>query len=284
MSKALRERRLMAPPVGILTIALLLVVALAGSRFGQTRAQDATPAAGGECVSASADAEPMSEGTPEATPAATPVDATGAEAAIAAANAYVECHNASADAGLQISNLEADTESAATYDDGHTSINVTYMLGEYQYVAATWFFHMDGSELMFAEEDLGGIAPEGDTVVKSASVPEGETSVAFGQGGNVTESEVITIHISNAAAEPATYNLYAIPAAEGAATPVAGEEMATPTSDEAMASGELVGTLTIPAGGEEDMYLLGLPAGTYALVDANVAGSVATLTVASLGI
>ena len=75
-----------------------------------------------------------------------------------------------------------------------------------------------------------------------------------------------------------------IPAVEGAATPVAGEVAATPTSDEAMASGELVGTLVVPAGGEEDLYLLSLPAGTYALVDANVAGSIATLTVASLGI
>jgi hypothetical protein len=275
----------MAAPVGILTIALLLVVALAGSRFGQAQAQDASPVAGGECVSASADAESMGEGTPEAAPAATPVDAAAGEAAVAAANAYVECHNAGADAALQISNLTADAESAATYDDGHTSIGVTYMLGEYQYVAATWFFHMDGADLMFAEEDLGGIAPEGDTVVKSASVAEGETSVSFGQGGNVTESEVTTIHINNiAGTEAATYNLYAIPAAEGGATPVAGEEVATPTSDEAMASGELVGTLTVPAGGEEDMYLIGLPVGTYALVDANVAGSVATLTVASLGI
>ncbi len=50
MSKAMRERRLMAPPVGVLTIALLLVVALAGSRFGQTRAQDATPVADCERV------------------------------------------------------------------------------------------------------------------------------------------------------------------------------------------------------------------------------------------
>jgi hypothetical protein len=284
MSKAMRERRLMAPPVGVLTIALLLVVALAGSRFGQTRAQDASPVAGSDCVSASADAASMDEGTPEAAPAATPVDATGAEAAIAAANAYVECYNASG-AELQISDLTTDAESAATYDDGHTSIGVTYMLGEYQYVAATWFFHTDGTDLMFAEEDLGGIAPEGDTVIKSASVADGATSVSFGQGGNVTESEVITIHIINVTGtEAAHYDLYAIPAAEGAATPVAGEEMATPTSDEAMASGELVGSLVVPAGGEEDMYLIGLPVGTYALVDANVAGSVATLTVASLGI
>ncbi len=34
-----------------------------------------------------------------------------------------------------------------------------------------------------------------------------------------------------------------------------------------MASGELVGTIIVAAGGEEDMYLLGLPAGTYVLVD-----------------
>lgn len=276
----------MAPPVGVLTIALLLVVALAGSRFGQTQAQDASPAAGsGECVSASADAASMDEGTPEAAPVGTPVDAAAAEAAGAAATAYVDCVNASADAELQISNLAADAESVMTYDDGHTSIGVTYMLGAYQYVAATWYFHTDGADLMFAEEDLGGIAPEGDTVIKSASVAAEATSVSFGQGGSVTESEVITIHIINVAGtEPATYNLYAIPAEEGAATPVAGEEMATPTSDEAMATGELVGTLTVPAGGEEDMHLLGLPVGTYALVDANVAGSVATLTVASLGI
>lgn len=285
MSKAMRERRLMAPPVGVLTIALLLVVALAGSRFGQTRAQDATPAAGsGDCVAAAADAS-MDEGTPEVAPAATPVDATAADAAVAAANAYVECVNASGDAELQISDLNADAESVATYDDGHTSISVTYMLGEYQYVAATWYLVEADGGLKVAEEDLGGLAPEGDTVIKSASVPADATSVAFGQGGNVTESEVITIHIINVTGtEVAHYDLYAIPAVEGAATPVAGEEMATPTSDEAMASGELVGSLMVPAGGEEDMHLIGLSAGTYALVNADVPGSVATLTVASLDI
>jgi hypothetical protein len=274
----------MAPPVGVLTIALLLVVALAGSRFGQTRAQDASPAAGSsECVAAAADAASVDEGTPEAAPVGTPVAAADAEAAVAAATAYVDCVNASAE--LQISDLEADAESVATYDDGRTSIDVTYMLGEYQYVAATLYMVMSGADLQVAEEDLGGLAPEGDTVIKSASVAEGETSVSFGQGGNVTESEVITIHIINiTGTEPVTYNLYAIPAAEGAATPVAAEEMATPTSDEAMADGELVGTLTVPAGGEEDMHLLGLPAGTYALVDANVAGSIATLVVAPLDI
>jgi hypothetical protein len=284
MSKAMRERRLMAPPVGILTIALLLVVALAGSRFGQTRAQDATPAAGpSECVAAAADAASVDEGTPEATPAATPVDATDAEAAVDAATAYVDCVNASAE--LQISDLEADAESVATYDDGRTSIDVTYMLGEYQYVAATWYMVMSGADLQVAEEDLGGLAPEGDTVIKSASVADDTSSVVFDQGGSITESEVITLHLINLAATvPNTYVLYSIPAVEGAATPAAAEEMATPTSDEAMTSGEPVAMLTVPAGGEEDMFLIGLPAGTYALVNPNVAGSVATLVVASLSV
>lgn len=282
MSKAMRERRLMAPPVGVLTIALLLVVALAGSRFGQTRAQDASPVAGSnECFTAPADAASMDEGTPEAAPAATPVDAAGADAVIAAATAASECLSGAGE--LPLSNFVADAASVATYDDGRTSVAVTYMLGEYQYVAATWWFA--GADLALEAEELGGIAPEGDTVIKSASVADDASSVVFDQGGSVTESEVITLHLINlAATQPAHYDLYAIPAAEGAATPAAGEEAATPTSDEATASGELVATLTVPAGGEADLYLLGLPVGTYALVNPNVAGSIATLTVASLGI
>lgn len=282
MSKAMRERRLMAPPVGVLTIALLLVVALAGSRFGQTEAQDASPVAGAnECFTASADAASMDDGTPEAAPAATPVDATGADAVVAAATAASECLSGTSE--LPLSNFAADAESVATYDDGRTSISVTYMLGKYQYVAATWWFA--GADLALEAEVLDGLAPEGDTVIKSASVAAEATTVSFGQGGNVTESEVITIHINNTAGtEDSHYDLYMIPAVEGAATPAAGEVAATPTSDEATASGELVGTLVVPAGGEEDLYLLSLPAGTYALVDANVAGSIATLTVASLGI
>lgn len=286
MSNAMRDRRLMAPPVGILTVALLLVVALAGSRFGQTAAQDATPAAGSnECLAASADTATMDEATPEAAPAGTPVDDAAADAAVAAANAYVECYNASADTELQISNLTPDIDSAVTYDDGRTSIGVAYMLGEYQYVAATWHMVEAADGLQVAEERLGGLAPEGDTVIISASVAGDNEPIAFDQRSEIFESEVTTIHIVNTAATTSnTYYLYSVPAAEGGATPVAAEAMATPTGEEAMATGELIGMITVPAGGEADFQFIGLPVATYVLVNPNVEGSTATLLVSSLGV
>jgi len=327
MSKVMRERRIMAPPVGILTIALLLVVALAGSRFGQTQAQDATPAAGsGECVAATGAApaeaaDAADAATPAAAPVGTPVDAATSDAAIAAATNFVNCYNAgdveslvtlvtpkflealtdesdaaaaaavlgeAAAAGLLLSPIavvSADAESVATYDDGRASIDLGYTQGPYQYVAATWYMVMAGSDLLIDEEVLDGLAPEGDTIIKSASVADDVSSVVFGQGGAVTESEVLTIHIINLAATvDNTYHLYAVPAPVDTGTPLAeGEVAATPTGAEAMA-GELVATLTVPAGGEDDMYLLGLPVGSYVLVNPAVEGSVATLTVASLDI
>lgn len=326
MSKAMRERRIMAPPVGILTIALLLVVALAGSRFGQTKAQDATPATGSaECVAATgtapADSASPAAGTPEAAPVGTPVDTATADAAIAAATNFVNCYNAgdvdslvtlvtpkflealtgetdaaaaaavlgqAASAGLLLSPiavLSADAETVATYDDGRASIDLGYTQGPYQYVAATWYMVMAGSDLLIDEEVLDGLAPEGDTIIKSASVAADATSVSFSQGGAVTETEVLTIHIINlTGTEDAGYLLYSVPAPVDTGTPLAeGEVAATPTGAEAL-GGELVGSLVVPAGGEEDLYLLDLPAGTYALVNPLVEGSVATLTVATLDI
>ena len=282
MSKAMRERRLMAPPVGVLTIALLLVVALAGSRFGQTGAQDASPVAGAsECFTAPADAASMDEGTPEAAPAATPVDAAGADAVVAAATAASECLSGAGE--LPISNFAADAASVATYDDGRTSMDVTYMLGEYQYVAATWWFA--GADLALAAEDLGGLAPEGDSVIISAAVADDAAPITFEQRSSVTESEVLTLHLKNLTGTvDAHYDLYSVPAPMDTGTPLAeGEVAATPTGEEAM-GGELVGTLTVAAAAEEDLHLVGLPAGTYVLVNPNVEGSVATLTVAALDI
>jgi len=271
----------MAPPVGVLTIALLLVVALAGSRLGQTRAQDATPAAdSSECFTASADAASVDEGTPEA-PAATPVDATAADAAVAAATAASECLSTSGE--LPLSNFAADAASVATYDDGRTSIDVTYMLGEYQYVAATWW--LAGADLALEAEDLGGLAPEGDSVIISAAVADDAAPITFEQRSEVTESEVLTLHLKNLTGTvDAHYDLYSVPTPVDTGTPLAeGEVAATPTADEAM-TGEQVGTIIVGAGAEEDMHLVGLPAGTYVLVNPNVEGSVATLTVAALDI
>lgn len=324
MSKVMRERRIMAPPVGVLTIALLLVVALAGSRFGQTQAQDATPAAGsGECVAATgtAPAEAGDVATPEAAPVGTPVDAATGDAAIAAATNFVNCYNAgdleslvtlvtpkflealtgesdptaaagvlgdAAAAGVLLSPIaviSADAETVVTYDDGRASIDLGYTQGAYQYVAATWYMVMAGSDLLIDEEVLDGLAPEGDSVIISASVADDVSPVVFDQRSEVTETEVLTIHIINLAATvDNSYLLYSVAPAADTGTPLAeGEVAATPTGAEAM-GGELIGTVTVPAAGEEDLYLLGLPVGTYVLVNPAVDGSVATLTVASLGI
>lgn len=323
MSKAMRDRRIVAPPVGVLTIALLLVVALAGSRFGQTRAQDATPAGSGECVAATgtAPAEAADAATPAAAPVGTPVDATTAEAAIAAATNFVNCYNAgdvaslvtlvtpkfltaltgesdpaaaadvlaaAAAAGLLLSPItvvSADAASVVTYDDGRASLDLGYMQGTYQYVAATWFMVMAGTDLLIDEEDLGGIAPEGDTVIISAAVADDVSPIIFEQRSEVTESEVLTLHIKNLLATvDNSYLVYSVASPVDTGTPLAeGEVAATPTGDEAM-GGELVGSITVAAGAEEDLHLLGLPAGTYVLVNPAVEGSVATLTVASLDI
>lgn len=299
MSMSKRERRFMATPIGVLAIVLVTVLALTGSRFSQARAQEASPAAA---------------------LVATPADTATADAAVAAVNAIFAAHEAGDWAGIlalfsenylqntfgstdvaQIAaavaeeaaaghilpaKLEtADPASAATYDDGRVSIDVVYWQGEYQYVAATWWLVDNGGTWVLDAEELGGLAPEGDTVIISASITDDAAPITFDQRSEIFESEVVIIHLINLTSTmPHEYVLFMVPSAEG--SPVAAPadaEPATPTAEEAMA-GELVGSITVPAGGEVDFTFVGLEPGTYVLIDPNVPGSTATLTIASLDI
>ncbi len=112
---------------------------------------------------------------------------------------------------LPLSNFAADAESVATYDDGRTSIAVTYMLGEYQYVAATWW--LAGADLALEAEDLDGLAPEGDTVIISASSSRTATLRSPSASGATSPSRrCMTMHLKNlTGTEDAHYDLYIDP-------------------------------------------------------------------------
>ena len=242
------------------------------------------------------------EGTPEAEatePIGTPVEDDVAEDAVAAVENFANCWNAGdldAVLALVTPNLiqtkfgAASADEARTalqdlgelpqytvlstgdvqsYDDGRVSVDVEYMLGQYQYVDARWFLVEAGDQLLIDEEELLPPMPEGDTTAVGVLVSEDdpttadvdETGLAL-TGGDAQPPFPVVI-FQALSTTPALHVLTIFRLAEGTeATPVTG----TP------AGGEFVGQIATTPGDPAtrsavDIALLNLEPGAYAVVD-----------------
>lgn len=288
----------------VLTAQALLVAAAVGlgAGFAPTVAQEASPAAMpvGECVPPPAMATAGAEGgmaTPRAAAdlVATPASVEVADRAVAAVANFVACWNAG-DLGaalalvtpnlLQTSFGLADAQAAeaalpeldlgpitllaagdvATYEDGRAAVDVSYRRGDYQYVDARWFLVERDGELQIDQEQLLPPRPEGDQAVVGFTLTD-EAPVAFDQTTEIAAPPVLVVSGSNTGADPAIVHLLQLPAMAG-----------TPMPGEVPADGKVIGFVAIAPGEREDVALVGLPAGTYAVVEPAAAGSVATLT------
>lgn len=270
---------------------------------GATPAAECTPAVGdgGDMGGMDMGATPEGMGaTPEASPAAlvgSEADAETAAAVVAAAENVAACYNSGdaeaflglvtdnfianslgfgsrdeAAAGLAedvtaLSDLQVDADSVLTYDDGRASVDVTYMQLTYQLVAARWYFVMSGSDYLLDEEEFLLPEPDVDFVtVISATAADDATTVVFDQSPSVPATEAILLHINNrAGTTPREFVLVMLPET-AMATPAAEGGVAT-VDMAAVEAGTAVAYALVGGPGEVDVALVGLPVGTYALLD-----------------
>jgi hypothetical protein len=174
-----------------------------------------------------------------------------------------------------------ETGEVATYDDGRAAIEVSYQRGDYQHVDARWFMVERDGELLIDQEEFLLPRPEGDQAVVGYTIADDATPVAFDQFTEVGPSPVLVLSGINNGAERHVVRLVMLGAVAGAATPVAGEETAATVPAELVGEGTTVGLIALAPGAREDLALVGLPEGSYALVDDAVEGSAAALTIAA---
>lgn len=157
-----------------------------------------------------------------------------------------------------------------SYDDGRASLDLEYLLGDHQYTAARWYMvEMDG-ELFIDEQSLRLPQPDvEESSVLGVTFADDESGVAFDQGadddGNreVPLLEAIILNMKNDGASPRMLSVVKLDEA-AAATPAAGP----------MPIGAFVAMVTLPAGGQEDVALVNLETGTYAIGEAGGGESV----------
>jgi hypothetical protein len=320
-SRSITARRSSGAPLrkALLTaqaLALGATLGVGGLALGPAvaAAQEATPVAGacvpptaGMTSGTGAAASPVAE---TAELAATPASDEIAARAAAAVDNFVACWN-SGDLGatlalvtpnlLQGSFGLADAQAAeaalpelglgdltlletgkvVTYDDGRASVELAYQRGDFQHVDARWFMVERDGELLIDQEEFLVPRPEGDQAVVGYTIADDATPVAFDQFTEVGPSPVLVLSGINNGAERHVVRLVMLGAVAGAATPVAGEETAATVPAELVGEGTTVGLIALAPGAREDLALVGLPEGSYALVDDAVEGSAAALTIAA---
>jgi hypothetical protein len=161
---------------------------------------------------------------------------------------------------------------------------VTYTQFDHQFVAARWFFVESGSDLLLDNEALLVPEPEVDFVtIISASVAADEgATLVIDQSPAVTATDAIIVHLINNSDADREFALLRLP--EGTTLTEDGALPAELADLEGLFTGgaTLVGFTPVAAGGEEDMALIGLPPGIYALVDLSD-GTVLPLTINAAG-
>lgn len=274
-------------------------------------AQESTPAAMGtaECVapemaaeSAGMAASPAASPTDDSAAAGMPADEALAAEVTAALETYTACYNEGDYAAALALTTSAfrmdlfDTDDIAavaegfagvmelpaveilslgdvmTYDDGRVSIDSEYMSGEYQYVKSRTFMVQEGDTFLVDGEDYLPATPDGDATIISYTIADDTSALAFDQSTASPEFPVVVLYGANNGAERHTVALLRLPD-EAAGTPVADLPV------EQVMGGELIGSVLIDAGEREELVMVGLPAGTYLLIDPLVPGSAATLTI-----
>lgn len=160
-----------------------------------------------------------------------------------------------------------------THPDGRVSIDGETMSGEHQYVKTRTFFVRSGDTLLIdGEEYLPSTPDVEEMAIISFTIADDTSPLAFDQTTSIPAIEGLTLYGANNGAERHTVALLRL-ADETAGTPVA----ELPASQ--LTSGELIGAIPIEPGERGELVLVNLEPGSYLLIDAQVPGSAAQLTV-----
>ncbi len=289
---AMRTARAVALAGGLALVGIASVHAQATPESGMM----ATPADGPcEAPAGMADmGSPMA--SPEAAeaeaPVGTPVDDEAVvEQAVAAATNLANCWNAgdleavlglvtpnlleskfgvaSADeAATALSSMELPlyaivaTGDVQTYDDGRASLDLDYMLGDYQYTSARWYMVDAGGQLLIDEEEY--LLPQPDLEASSVigmAFETDDSAIAYGEaadaetgGREVPAIEGIILNLTNAGAENRIVTVVQL----------GDDEMASPVAGP-LPMGDFVAMVSVPGGGQTDVALVGLAPGSYAI-------------------
>jgi len=271
---------------------------------GSPTAADASPSADAPAAAtAMTDMATPAAATPEApAPVGTPADAaTGAEI-IAAAQAIADCGNAGDYKGL-VALLTPDmlqstfgvtnpydaveaihgqifgnfvATNSVTYDDGSVGVDTTYMQSQFQLYSEHWTLVKDGDYWkvnsiapMSASTDLDtsvlGIALAGAKDAKTGKMVYSITPATFDTAtgvSHVTEAPALSLHVTNIVDGAEDHELLLLQLPKGADP----KGLLDGSISEADAGVTYVGQVTVPAGKQQDMLLIGLPAGTYTMV------------------
>lgn len=310
--EAMRQERPGAPRA---TLAMtlrsgLLAASLALIGVSGALAQESTPEtmAGAECVAPATAAEADAASTmasPEADAAtgeSAPADDALAAEITAAVENYTACYNsgdfasvlalstpnylldafgtddvAMLESALSMSQLPPVTflwlGNVQTHADGRVSIDGESITGDHQYLKTRTFFVRSGDTLLVDGEDyLPSTADVGEMAIISFTIADDTAPLAFDQTTTLPAIEGLTLYGANNGAERHTVALLRL-ADETAGTPLA----ELPASE--LTSGELVGAIPIEPGERGELVLLNLEPGSYLLIDAQVPGSAAPLTI-----
>jgi len=238
-------------------------------------------------------------------PVPTPIEETATvDAAVAAAENFVFCWNAGeveAVVGLGTANyLERQyglasmddavaalsmegalppitlisTGAVNTYDDGRASLDLEYLLGDHQYTAARWYMVEADGLLRIDEQELRLPQPDVEaSSVLGVTFADDDSPIAFDQGaddaGNREVSALPAIILNMKNDGTALRMISVVRLEEGAASPVA----------DTSPVGEFVAQVTLPAGSQDDVALIDLTPGTYAVGETD--GGSVLLTVAA---
>jgi uncharacterized cupredoxin-like copper-binding protein len=270
--------------VRLLALSFAVLALLAGG-FAQratVSAQDASPTAAGPCV-----APELPPGTPTPEEDLGGMDMGSPVAEPAAAQNIVNCLNSGNYTGTvalftenmvmgltggssnpydAVANLEGtvfsdfQTGEVLTYSDGGLSIEVSYLQGQHQFVAETWWLVQDGEYWKLDGFDYLMPEPEGDTAVVGVALGSPENEYALiPNAASVVQPEVLIFHATNGGQE--LHELIVVQLPEGADP--AGLLDGSVPEDQI----NFIGAVDDIAPGEaKDLALVGLPAGTYTLL------------------
>lgn len=267
---------------------------------GSPSATDASPSADAPATAMPAMATPAAATPEAAAPAGTPAAGAAAADIIAAAQAIADCANAGDYKGLvalmtphmlqstfQITNpydavnaLTGQTfgnfsaTNAKTYADGSVSVDASYTQSQYQHVTEQWTLVKDGDYSKIdsfspltpttgLDTSVLGIALAGAKDAKTGKMVYSITPATFDTAtgvSHVTEAPALSLHVTNIVdgAEDHELVLLKLPAGMDQ------KAILDPKTDQSKIEG--IGQITVPAGKQQDMLLIGLPAGTYTMV------------------
>ncbi|MGI9252667.1 MAG: hypothetical protein ACR2J8_02895, partial [Thermomicrobiales bacterium] len=157
----------------------------------------------------------------------------------------------------------------STYENGEASIDVGYTRGDVQHIDGRWYMIEKDGQLLIDHEHLLPPDVEGDKAFISYSVADDESPVGFDQRSEIAPIPVLVLHGTNNGEKNRVFVVHALPAMEG-----------TPMPGELPEGGKIIGLVAVGPGEQEDLALVGLEPGLYAISDGAVDGSVATLTIA----